>query len=152
MIMNEKEALYIACEMEKRAIEMYQRALLLFTKEEVKKVIEELIVDEKEHLTQFKDFREEFGSHDIDFEKTILLKAYAGEFVFKGGLSQAQREKAFESGQHLLKFAIREEEKAFEKYKEFALICKNEKAKEAFLSIAEEEKMHKVQLEKQLEA
>ncbi len=150
VIENEKEALFIACEMEKRAIEIYQRALMIFEDEDVKKMIRELIVDEKEHLAQFSDFSREQGMVDVDFEKTVLLKAYAGEFVFKGGISQAQRDGAFESGESLLNYAIQEEKKAYTKYREFALVCKNPRAKEAFLSIAQEEKMHKVQLENQL--
>lgn len=150
-ITNEKEALTIACFMEERGIELYQRALMVVNDDQVKKIITEVLMDEKEHLAQFRGFLEDIENttEAISAEKHLFLKAYAGEFIFKGGLVEAQREGAFESAKSMVAFAIAQEEKAYEKYQAFAVLCENEGAKKAFLTIAQEERMHKKQLEKQ---
>ncbi len=152
MITNEKEALMVACAMEERAIELYQRALLVVKNPDALKQIKELLEDEQEHLLQFKGFLEEYDEKELTLEKTLLLKAYGGGVLFKGGLVAAQREGALESAEKLLQYAFKEEEKAYEKYMEFSKMATNGKAKNMFMTIAEEEKMHKIQLQKQLES
>ena len=47
------EAAYIACEMEKRAIRLYERALALFADSPCQEAIRAILGDERNHLRQF---------------------------------------------------------------------------------------------------
>ncbi|NLB90286.1 MAG: hypothetical protein GX786_03585 [Clostridiales bacterium] len=149
MITNEREALAVACAMEERAIEIYQRSLLIIKEKKIQDVLKSLLEDEKEHLQQFRGFEEEYEDQDISFEKKMMLDSYGGTFLFQGGLTQAQRKGAFSSAEAMIDYAIQEEEKAYEKYQEFAALSKNEKVKKMFLTISQEEKMHQKQLKEQ---
>ncbi len=131
------EALYIACEMEKRAIRLYERALVVFADGPCQEAIRAIVHDERRHLRQF----EALGPHSPEMEKAQLLSAQAAEALFPGGLMEAQRRGAFESARALYAYAAAEEKTAIERYGDFAARFQGEIA-QAFHAIVLEEKQH----------
>ena len=67
------EALFIACEMEKRAIRLYERALAVFADGPCQEAIRAILEDERRHLARFK----EMGGEASDFVRAQLLAAQA---------------------------------------------------------------------------
>ena len=58
VVKNECQALCIAVEMERRAIRVYERALMLAQDAQVRAGIEEILADERRHLQRFSAMRE----------------------------------------------------------------------------------------------
>ena len=136
-VQNAGEALYIACEMEKRAIRLYERALVVFADGPCQEAIRAILHDERKHLQQF----EALGPHAPGFEKAQLLSAQAAEVLFSGGLREAQRKGAFASPKALYAYAAAEEKTAIERYGGFADQLDGDASK-AFAAIVLEEKQH----------
>ncbi len=131
------EALYIACQMEKRAIRLYERALAVFADGVCQDAVRSILAEEKNHLAQFS----RMGAETPDFERAQLLAAKAAEVLFSGGLVEAQRKGAFESMRSLYAYAAAEEEEAVRQYTAFASSLQGSAAS-AFSAIALEEKQH----------
>lgn len=131
------EALYIACEMERRAIRLYERALAVFADGPCQAAIRAILSDERHHLEQFTAM----GAQSPGFERAQLLSAQAAQVLFSGGLVEAQRKGAFESAGRLYAFAAEEEKDAIRCYGEFAAQLSGSAAA-AFLAIQLEEKQH----------
>ena len=110
------EALYIACEMEKRAIRLYERALKVFTDGPCQEAIRVILEDERRHLARFS----EMGGEAPEFARAQLLAAQATGVLFTGGLMEAQRKGAFDSVLRLYQYAAGEERDAVARYGEFA--------------------------------
>ena len=136
-VQNAGEALYIASEMEKRAIKLYERALMLFGQGPCKEALSAILQDEKGHLASF----QALGAQEPGFEQAQLLSAQAAEVLFAGGLMEAQRKGAFQSVKSLYSYAADQEAEAIERYGSFAAQLDGGAA-EAFRAIAEEEKQH----------
>ena len=132
-----QEALYIACEMEKRAIRLYERALLLFGEGPCRAAISAILRDEQKHLTRFA----QMGAETQGFERASLLSAQASRVLFPGGLVEAQRKGAFASPRALYAFAAEEEKEAVRQYGAFAAKLSGS-ASAAFSAIALEETRH----------
>ena len=148
-VKSEQEALFLACEMERRAIRVYERGMMLSHDPAIKLLFQRLHGDEKKHLASFS--RMGSGSLEItDQEQQLLLKSYAAQVLFPGGLMQAQREGALSSLHSLLAFARDNEETAVRCYEEFASSCERVEARDMFLAIAREEQNHLDALEEQL--
>ncbi len=131
------EALYIACQMEKRAIRLYERALALFADGACQDAVRSILAEERNHLDQFS----RMGAETPDFERAQLLSAKAAEVLFSGGLVEAQRKGAFEFVGSLYAYAAKEEEEAIRQYSAFASSLTGSAAS-AFSAIALEEKRH----------
>ena len=131
------EALYIACQMEKRAIRLYERALAVFADGVCQDAVRSILAEEKSHLHQFT----RMGAETPDFERAQLLAAQAAGVLFSGGLMEAQRKGAFESARSLYAYAAKEEEEAIRQYAAFASSLADDAAS-AFSAIALEEKQH----------
>lgn len=131
------EALFIACEMEKRAIRLYERALAVFADGPCQEAIRAILADEKHHLARFS----EMGGETPDFERGQLLSAQATGVLFPGGLMEAQRKGAFDSVQSLYQYAAEEETEAITRYGEFASSLTGPAAA-AFWQIENEETGH----------
>ncbi|MBR3107963.1 MAG: hypothetical protein IKH30_12435 [Clostridia bacterium] len=131
------EALFIACEMEKRAIRLYERALEVFTDGPCQEAMHAILSDEKRHLARFT----EMGGEAPDFERARLLAAQAAEVLFSGGLVEAQRKGAFDSVLRLYQYAAEEEKNAAESYGAFAAQLSGPAAA-AFRQIKTEETGH----------
>ena len=133
-----QEALFIAVEMEKRAISFYERAQVVFLEAELAAAIGRLQQDERAHLARFEALRGDAG--EVDEEK-MLLSAEADGLLFSGGLMEAARKGAFQSREALITYAAKQEEGAIRSYQSFARISQGE-ARGAFLAIAAEEERH----------
>ncbi len=131
------EALFIACEMEKRAIRLYERALSVFPDSPCQAAVGAILSDERNHLRQFS----QMGATAAGFERAQLLSAQAGQVLFPGGLVEAQRRGAFDSVRALYAFAAEEELRAVQTYTGFAESLSGD-ASAAFSAIALEEKQH----------
>ena len=136
-IQSAGEAAFLACEMERQAIRLYERALLLFPQGETGQAIREILAEERSHLAQF----EGLGKAACSFEQAQLLSAQAAQTLNAGGLMAAQRKGAFASPLSLYCYAAKEEENAIRTYTSFAKALSDEAA-QAFLTIANEEKRH----------
>ena len=134
------EALYTACEMEKRAIRLYERALAVFADGPCQAAIRAILAEERGHLAQFS----RMGAGEPGFERGQLLSAQAGRVLFSGGLTQAHRKGAFDSPAALYAYAAEQEAEAVRRYGEFAALLSGE-ASAAFAAIQAEEKQHLIQ-------
>jgi len=142
------DALYIASEMEKRAVKLYERAISVWPNAEMAQAIRSMLSDEKQHLAHFTAM---LGDHLPDSADALLLSAYAGGILFEGGLHAAARVGAFDSPQALLRYAAEQEQIAVDCYSRFAEKCPNaSEAQQAFLKIAQEEALHLNALNKAL--
>jgi len=135
------EALYIACEMEKRAIRLYERALIVFGDGDCRQAIGQILSDERNHLAQFSAL----GAEAPGFERAQVLAAQAADVLFSGGLMEAQRKGAFASPEALFAYAAMEEAGAVERYGQFAQQLTGS-AGETFAMISQEEKGHHAKL------
>lgn len=140
---NQYEALFIAAEMEKRAIRMYERMALLFEDEGTRTMLKHLLRDEENHLRSFSLW---LDGHVPAAENALILSAEAAGILFRGGLTEALRHGAASSANAVRLYAIEQEEIAVRAYRAFAAQCEGD-AKAAFLSIAEEENRHLAELQ-----
>lgn len=144
------EAFFVAAEMERRAVRLYERASALFSGTPCAALIRDILSQEREHLTRFSSFLAESG---YDVNDPALLSAQSARVIFSGGLVEAHRLGAFESEASLLRYAMDQERGAIETYERFAaLLAEGDGRAPAFTKIAEEEKKHLSALKAQLEA
>lgn len=136
-VTNAGEALYIASEMERRAIKLYERALMIFGEGSARDAIAAILAEEKGHLAMFLSL----GAQQPDFEQAQLLSAQAADVLFSGGLMEAQRKGAFNSPQDLYTYAAKEEAEAIRRYGDFAAQLTGDAAA-AFSAIVREEEKH----------
>ncbi|MBR3018454.1 MAG: hypothetical protein IKH57_15480 [Clostridia bacterium] len=141
------EALFIACEMEKRAIRLYERALAIFADGSCQEAIRAILVEERHHLARFSDM----GCETPGFERAQLLAGQAAEVLFSGGLMEAQRKGAFDSVLRLYEYAAEEEKQAIARYEEFAEGLRGA-ASVAFQQIGMEETGHLKKLNEMIRA
>ena len=76
------EALFIACEMEKHAIRLYERALTVFADSSCREAVRAILTDERNHLARFS----EMGGETPGFERARLLSAQATGMLFSGAM------------------------------------------------------------------
>ena len=149
-ISSAQDALYIASEMEKRAVKLYERTVMLWPDNAMAQAIENMLADEKQHLKHFTALLGESLPPQAD---ALLLSAYAGGILFEGGLHAAARSGAFDSPKALLRYAAEQEALAVDCYTRFAQQCgTSEDAKSAFLKIAQEESLHLAALNRAISA
>lgn len=149
VVHNEGQALCVAVEMERRAIRVYERALMLATEPEVQAGIREILKDEREHLRRFSEMRAE---HPVaaDEEKQ-LISAMAADVLFTGGVMEMKREQALTTLRGLYRYAADSEANAVETYGGFAQRCQDARVHDAFMSIVHEESQHLTELMNKLE-
>lgn len=147
-ITSAKDALYIASEMEKRAVKLYERAVSIWPENNMADAISHMLAEEKQHL---KHFIAMLGDDLPDSTDSLLLSAYASGILFEGGLLAAARAGAFDSPDALLRYAAAQEQIAIDCYTRFAEKCADgSNAQQAFLGIAQEEALHLSMLQKAL--
>lgn len=144
IVNNEREALCVAMEMERRAIRIYERALLLAANDEVRGGIEGILQQEREHLGRFTEMRESYPS--APEEEKALIQAMGAEALFPGGVMEMERAKSLTTLGGLYSFAADSEQHAVETYLAFARKCRDESVAGAFRAIAAEESLHLRQL------
>lgn len=146
-IRTPEEALFIACEMEKRAVRMYERMLMLFANPDNKSTLDQLLKDEQGHL---KHFQQMLGENTLSGEEALLLSAHGSGILFAGGLTEALRHGGVDTPEKMLAYAASQEEIAIHTYQGFAKRTQGEAA-ETFLAIAREEQQHLRHLNTMLE-
>ena len=149
VVKNEGQALCVAVEMEKRAIRVYERALMLATDEKVIAGIREILADEREHMRRFSEMREK---HPVPAdEEKLLISSMAAEVLFTGGVMEMKREQALTTLIGLYRYAAESEAGAVETYGNFASKCQDEKVQDTFMAIVREESEHLTVLMDKLE-
>jgi len=143
-IQTAQEALFVACEMERGAIQLYERALMLLgtlgrDKEPIRAQIASMLADEKQHLAQFKEL---YTGLDTAMERQLTLAAVASSVLFDGGLMGAVRQGLIKDERSMLAFAAGAEETAAATYRAFAEQCANPRTAEMLNGIALEEDKH----------
>ena len=154
VVRSEQEAMFVACEMESTAVQLYTRALALLEQQERKadplyKSIQEMLEEEKSHLRRFRSLYQGLGEVD---EQQLTLSAVGEGVLFEGGLMGAARRGLLKDVESMLALAINAERTSIRKYREFAESAQTEEARKALLSIAEEESAHLMELEAAAEA
>ncbi|MBQ8201637.1 MAG: ferritin family protein [Clostridia bacterium] len=140
VVRNESQALCVAVEMERRAIRVYERALMLADDPRVQEGIRDILMDEKAHLQRFSEMK---SSHQMDAaEEQMLIASMAAEVLFTGGVMEMKREKALTTLLGLYRYAAESEAGAVRTYTEFAEKCGDPDVRETFLSIVREESAH----------
>ena len=149
VVKNEGQALCVAVEMERRAIRVYERALMLATDEAVVAGIREILADEREHLRRFSEMRE---NHSVPAEEEkLLISSMAAEVLFTGGVMEMKREQALNTLAGLYRYAAESEAGAVETYGTFASKCEDERVHDTFMAIVREESEHLTVLMDKLE-
>ena len=149
VVKNEGQALCVAVEMEKRAIRVYERALMLATDPAVIAGIEEILADERAHLKRFSEMREQ---HPVTAdEEKMLISSMAAEVLFTGGVMEMKREQALQTLIGLYRYAADSEAGAVETYGGFASKCADAKVHDTFMAIVHEESEHLTVLLERLE-
>ena len=150
VVKNECQALCIAVEMERRAIRVYERALMLATDEQVRHGIEEILTDERRHLQRFSEMR---TCHMVDeAEERLLISSMAAEVLFTGGVMEMKREHALTTLKGLYQYAADSEADAVRTYAEFSRKCSDPAVQAVFMDIVREESSHLVELRAKLNA
>lgn len=140
------DALFIACEMEKRAVKLYERAALIWSDGDTAAAIADMLRQELEHLRRFGAM---LSNHAPAQPEALVLSAQAAGILYDEGLHGAARDGAFESAAALLRYAAQQEALAVNCYTSFAAQCADyPAAQQAFLSIVAEEQQHLAILEK----
>jgi len=144
LIRSGQEALYVACEMERGAIQTYERALMLTDPNDpqlapLRQHLELILADERQHLQQFSAL---YDGLDAGLEQQLMLAAVASAVLFDGGLMAAVRKGMLKDTANLLTFAADAEQKAMETYREFAKACEDPEAATILNGIAAEEEKH----------
>ena len=85
-------------------------------------------------------------------ERQLTLSAVAEGVLFEGGLMGAARQGLLKDVESMLRFAIQAEITSARKYREFASLATDERARAALVMIADEEDKHTAELEAQAEA
>ena len=93
VVRSEQEAMFVACEMESTAVQLYSRALALMDQQgrqndPLYKSIREMLEDEKGHLCRFRSLYQ--GLDEAD-EQQLTLSAVGEGVLFEGGLMGAAR-------------------------------------------------------------
>lgn len=149
VVRNEGQALCVAVEMEKRAIRVYERALMLATNPAVVSGIREILADEREHLRRFSEMKEKYPV-PVEEEK-LLISSMAAEVLFTGGVMEMKREQALTTLMGLYRYAAESEAGAVETYGNFASKCTDAKVHDTFMAIVREESEHLTVLLEKLE-
>lgn len=150
VVRNEGQALCVAVEMERRAIRVYERALLIATEPAVVEGIKEILADEKEHLRRFSAMKEEYPVPAE--EEKLLISSMAAEVLFTGGVMEMKREQALTTLKGLYQYAADSEADAVRTYADFAKKCADPAVHDVFMDIVREESSHLVELRGKLAA
>ena len=150
LIQSGQEALYVAIEMERGAIQTYERALMLAdadtpAAQALRNQLNLILSDERQHLKQFQSM---YQGLDISMEEQLMLSAVASSVLFQGGLMGAVRQGMLKDEQSVLTFAISAEQKAIETYRDFANACNDPATADMLNGIAGEEETHLLALRK----
>ncbi|MGN1369158.1 MAG: ferritin-like domain-containing protein [Aristaeellaceae bacterium] len=149
VVRHEGQALCVAVEMEKRAIRVYERALMLARDPAVIEGIREILTDEREHLRRFSEMKAQYPIPAE--EEKLMISSMAADVLFSGGVMEMQRENALTTLPGLYRYAAASEANAVETYGGFASQCADPQVHDAFMAIVHEESEHLSVLVERLE-
>ena len=141
-VKSAQEAMFIACEMERGAVQLYERALSLMNGREQEPLYAHLaymLDEERRHLSQFRAL---YAGLDADAERALTLSAVAAAVLFDGGLTGAARKGLLDDERSMLRFAADSERQAAATYRSFAAQCADTLARDTLKGIAGEEDKH----------
>ena len=145
ILRTQKDAAALAVEMEKRAIRIYERALLLPLDASARKAILEILAQEKHHLERFSGLYDFFSCQPG--RDRMLVQSAAAEVLFPGGVMEMQRAEALTDCASVYTFAADSEREAVARYTTLADRCPDPDTAAVFRQIANEEGAHLCQLE-----
>lgn len=148
IVRNQFQALCVAAEMERRAIGVYRRALMLAGDAAVRDGIREILRDEEEHLRRFTAMKDACPA--AQDEERMLLSAIAAEMLYPGGVMELERASGLSTLPGLYAYAAESEQNAVDSYLAFADRCEDPAVARAFEAIAEEEARHLAELREKL--
>ena len=148
---SEQEALFLACQMESGAVQLYRRALSLMERlgREAEPLYQRLAMmksDEEDHLRQFQEL---YGGLEATVERELELAAVAEGVLFEGGMMGAARDGLLGTVESMMALAQQAEETSARQYRAFAALAASEGARNALLLIAEQEDKHLEELRAQ---
>ena len=149
VVRSEQEAMFVACEMESTAVQLYTRALAVMDQQgrqndPLYQNLQLMLEEEKSHLRRFRNLYH--GLDEMD-EQQLTLSAVGEGVLFEGGLMGAARRGLLKDVESMLQLAINAERTSVQKYREFAEAAQTEEARSTLLMIAEEESGHLLELE-----
>ena len=123
-IHSEQEAMYLACEMESTAVQLYTRALQLMEQlgrqnEPLHAELQQMLKDEQAHLVRFRSL---YKGLDASEEQQLSLSAVADGILFDGGLMGAARKGLLSDVESMMRFAADSERMSAQKYRDFAAV------------------------------
>ena len=148
-VRSEQEALFVACQMESTAVQLYSRALQVMQQlgretDPLYRQIQQMLHDEEGHLRHFSTL---YQGLEEEQERQLTLSAVAEGLLFEGGLMGAARLGLLKDTQSMLKLAAQSEKASAQKYSDFAAQAQTEEARDALLMIAQQEDGHLIELE-----
>lgn len=149
VVRDEGQALCVAEEMEKRAIRMYERALMLTNDPATAAGLREMLCEEQSHLKRFRQMKAQYPIPAE--EERLMISAMAADVLFSGGVMEMKREQALSTLEGLYRYAAQSEANAVETYGSFASKCTDPQVHDAFMSIVQEESRHLSALMEKLE-
>lgn len=149
IVRNEQQALCVAVEMERRAIRVYERALMLAADQQVRAGIREILAEEKQHFQRFSEMKANYPLSERD--ERMLTQAMASDMLYPGGVMELERAQGLDTIKGLYAYAVESEQEAVEKYMSFAEKSSDPAIAEAFTAIASEEAIHLAELKRKLE-
>ena len=112
-ISNSCEAIFIACETEKRSVQFFERALSLSLKDEMHILCRTILEQERNHVSILCNL---LSGTEYDEGHCASLSQQSIELIFSGGLMKAHRIKAFSSVARLLSYVIEQKHAMIQLY------------------------------------
>lgn len=137
------EIIKFAVEKEEEAIQSYGKMMNMAKTQSLKKMLQELQDEEKGHKTLLQNV----STEKLDsLEIKNIIDLHISDYLVEDPLSVEM------SLQDLLIFAAKKEEKAIEFYSDLMVKAEREEIKKLFEFLVQQEKSHKLRLEKEYEA
>lgn len=149
MLFDDKQAISIAIEMERRGEEFYRKAARVSKSEQAVALLAKLAEEERCHMADFQRLAERICGGECgpyDEETGAYLTAVAADIVFPGGLMELIPEGGLHSSEAVLRYAIRSEKDSILFYSEMTAHALNESARAVFEEILRAERGHLARL------
>ncbi len=145
MRFNDRQAVSIAIEMERRGEDFYMKAARVSKNPEAVALLELLAKEERGHMAEFSRLAKGVCGQDgcfYDEETGAYLTAIAADIAFPGGLMELIPGGGLHSPEAVLAYAIRSERDSILFYTEISAVALDEGARNVFAEILRAEKGH----------
>jgi len=154
MRFDDKQAVSIAVEMERRGEEFYSKTARVSKNPEAVALLAKLAEEERRHMADFQRLSERLcgeGGCSYDEETGTYLTAIAADIVFAGGLMELIPDGGLHSPEAVLRYAIRSEKDSILFYTEMTGHALDDSARAVFDEILKAERGHLARLVNLLE-